>query len=217
MKRAKSASEPVTLSPCQIVAWNVENLRRANHWSQEEAARRLRPYLGYTMSRAAWSQMERSLKGNKIRRFDADELVAFARVFDKPVAYFFCVPAPHYQGRPVVVNGKPGQPKASVKSKPLSEKEMTALSGQAWAPGFDANTIETFKHLWLFAGESILLAWRDRVEKDPKSIDAIKSRSGSAKLLEELIEQVRQTIFSPSQEAGLTDSLLEASTRRSGR
>jgi hypothetical protein len=160
--------------------------------------------------------MERSLKGDKIRRFDADEIVAFARVFDKPVAYFFCVPESHYRERPIVVNGKSGQPNVSVKSRPLSGREMTAMSGRAWAPGLSANnTLEGYKHLWLFAGESILLAWRERVEKDPKSIDAIRSRSGSAKLLEELIEQVRQTIFSPSQETGLTDSLLEAFARRS--
>src|ERR1700730_11003343 len=70
MKRTKSASESVTLSPCQIVAWNLENLRRDKHWSQTEAAKRLKPHLGYAMSRAAWSKMERSLKGDQIRRFD---------------------------------------------------------------------------------------------------------------------------------------------------
>jgi hypothetical protein len=217
MKRAKSASEPVVLSPCQIVAWNLENLRRDKHWSQTEAAKRLKPYLGYEMSREAWSKMERSLKGVQIRRFDADEIVAFARVFDKPVAYFFCVPKSQsqYGYRPVVVNGKPGQPNASVKSKPLSEREMTALSAQAWLPGVDGNTLELLRQLWLLLGESYISALDESVEEDPERID--KVRGGSRKAMDELSERVRQRIFAPSTEANIVSGLLEAFTRRSTR
>lgn len=114
----------LVLSPCQIVAWNLERLRRARGWSQDQAAKELEPYLGYRLSRAAFSQAERSLDGGKIRRFDADEIVAFSRVFEVPVGCFFGPPAPHLKGKSVAVNGKPGNPEARVTSPPLSRDNM---------------------------------------------------------------------------------------------
>src|SRR5215469_2608165 len=100
------------LSPCQVVAWNLARIRQHKGWSQEEAARALEPYLGYRLSRAAFSRAEQSLAGKRIRRFDADEIVAFARVFEVPIVYFFGVPVPQLHLRPVVVNTKPGKPRA---------------------------------------------------------------------------------------------------------
>jgi hypothetical protein len=80
------------------------------------------------VSRAAFSQAERSIEdGRPIRRFDADEIVAFARVFEKPVGYFFAPPEPHFQTRLVTVNSKPGKPTAHVESRPLSRDEMVEL------------------------------------------------------------------------------------------
>lgn len=80
------------------------------------------------MSRAAFSQAERSLDGSKIRRFDADEIVAFSRVFEVPVGCFFGPPAPHLKGQSVAVNGKPGNPEARVTSPPLSRDNMLKLA-----------------------------------------------------------------------------------------
>jgi transcriptional regulator with XRE-family HTH domain len=120
--------EPVTLSPCQIIAWNLERARRARGWSQTEMAKRLEPYLGYRMSRAAVSKAERSLYGGPIRRFDADEIFALARIFNKPVGNFFVPPEPHFHGKPVVVNAKPGKPQSRVKSVPVSREEMLDLA-----------------------------------------------------------------------------------------
>jgi transcriptional regulator with XRE-family HTH domain len=125
MKRTRNSS---SLSPCQIVAWNLGRARRARGWSQEETARRLEPCLGYRLSRAALSQAERSIEGKRIRRFDADEIVAFARVFELPVSYFFIPPASPFRGRPVEVNGKPSDPRASVTSEPLTYDEMLNLA-----------------------------------------------------------------------------------------
>lgn len=122
MKRKQLGT--LVLSPCQIVAWNLERLRRARGWSQDRAAKELEPYLGYRLSRAAFSQAERSLDGGKIRRFDADEIVAFSRVFEVPVGCFFGPPAPHLKGKSVAVNGKPGNPEARVTSPPLSRDNM---------------------------------------------------------------------------------------------
>jgi hypothetical protein len=116
------------LSPDQIVAWNLERIRRERGWSQTEAGHALAPYFGYRLSRAAFSQAERSLYSGKIRRFDADEIVALCRAFEVPVPYFFGPPAPHFRGKPVMVNGKPGNPRAQIDSPPLSRDDMLALA-----------------------------------------------------------------------------------------
>ena len=126
MKRKQLGT--LVLSPCQIVAWTLERLRRARGWSQDQAAKELEPYLGYRLSRAAFSQAERSLDGGKIRRFDADEIVAFSRVFEVPVACFFGPPAPHLRGKSVAVNGKPGNPEARVTAPPLSRDNLLTLA-----------------------------------------------------------------------------------------
>jgi hypothetical protein len=126
MKRKKLGTS--ILSPCQIVAWNLERVRRTRGWSQEQAAKVLEPYLGYRLSRAAFSQAERSLHGGKIRRFDADEIVAFARAFEVAIPYFFGPPEPHFRGKFVAVNGKPGNPKARVTSPVLNREQMLTLA-----------------------------------------------------------------------------------------
>ena len=116
------------MSPCQIVAWNLERIRRTRGWSQDEAAHQLEPLLGYQMSRAAFSKAERCAYRGQIRRFDADEIVAFARVFEVPIAYFFGPPEPHFRGKPVVVNSKPGRPGARIAAPPLTRQDMLGLA-----------------------------------------------------------------------------------------
>jgi len=115
------------LSPCQIIAWNLGRARRSRGWTQEEAAEKLEPYLGYRLSRAAWSQAERCLYG-KLRRFDADEIVAFARAFEVPVSYFFAPSQAHFLGKIVMVNGRPGNPRARVTSTPITRQHMLMLA-----------------------------------------------------------------------------------------
>jgi transcriptional regulator with XRE-family HTH domain len=130
----KPTPKPVTLSPCQIIAWNFERARRARGWSQTEMAKRLEPYLGYRMSRAAVSKAERSLWSGPIRRFDADEIFALARIFNTPVGDFFVPPDPRFNGKQIMVNGKPGDPKARVTSKPLSRAEVTEFAFHVIGP-----------------------------------------------------------------------------------
>lgn len=117
-----------TLSPCQIVAWKLEKIRSLRGLSQDKAAAKLEPYLGRRMSRAAFSQAERCLDKGRIRRFDADEIVAFARAFQVRIPYFFCPAGPHLHGKRVTVNGKPGDRKARVSSLALSVHQMTMLA-----------------------------------------------------------------------------------------
>lgn len=98
-KRPKKAAEseiPVYfgLTPNQVVAFNLAQARALRHWTQEQAAQALEPYLGRRWSKATFSAAERSIESDRVRQFDADEIVAFARAFDLPVSYFFLPPPP---------------------------------------------------------------------------------------------------------------------------
>jgi transcriptional regulator with XRE-family HTH domain len=82
------------LTANQIVASNLWWARETRHWTQEEAAERLSVYLGVRWSKASYSAAERSrFRRDRIRHFTADELLAFATVFEEPVQYFF---VPHW-------------------------------------------------------------------------------------------------------------------------
>jgi transcriptional regulator with XRE-family HTH domain len=93
-------SEPWDLSPNQVVAYNLGRAREARGWSQEEAGRRLEPFLGTPWSKATFSQAERSVDPGRSRGFSADEIVAFARCFGYPVTWFFLPPPPGTAGMP---------------------------------------------------------------------------------------------------------------------
>ncbi len=106
-RRPRVPPEPETaalywsLSPNQIVAYNLTQARFERQWTQDEAAEALEPYLGALWSRAVWSAAERSVDGSRVRLFTADDIVAFARGFDLPITYFFLPPPPWVDGRPV--------------------------------------------------------------------------------------------------------------------
>jgi transcriptional regulator with XRE-family HTH domain len=78
----------------QVVAFNVRRARiELREWSQAEACKRLGKAMGtrpWTV--AAWSAMERSVDGNRIRLIDADLLVGLARAFNVPLIWFFLPP-----------------------------------------------------------------------------------------------------------------------------
>jgi len=91
-------------TPNQIVAYNLMRARKLRGLSQEEAAERLAPFLGARWSKATFSAAERTyFRSERQRRFDPDEIVAFARAFDLPVGWFFLPPDPSAEGRPVLV------------------------------------------------------------------------------------------------------------------
>ena len=89
------------MDPNQVVAYNLARARQLRGWTQDEAAAALEPYLGVRWSNASWSQAERSVGGKFVRRFDADEIVAFARAFELPVTWFFLPPPAWKDGSPV--------------------------------------------------------------------------------------------------------------------
>jgi hypothetical protein len=82
------------LTPNQVVAYNLAQARLHKGWTQEQACEALEPHLGARWSKANYSAAERSVDGSRIRQFDADEIVAFARAFDLPVTWFFLPPPP---------------------------------------------------------------------------------------------------------------------------
>jgi hypothetical protein len=96
-KRAAASDEvPLYfgLTPNQVVAYNLAQARLEKGWTQDQACEALEPYLGSRWSKANYSAAERSVDGNRVRQFDADEIVAFARAFDLPVTWFFMPPPP---------------------------------------------------------------------------------------------------------------------------
>ncbi|HEY9558946.1 MAG TPA: helix-turn-helix transcriptional regulator [Acidimicrobiales bacterium] len=82
------------LTPNQVVAYNLAQARALKGWTQDQAAEALEPHLGARWSSASYSAAERSVDGNRIRNFDADEIVAFARAFELPITWFFLPPPP---------------------------------------------------------------------------------------------------------------------------
>jgi hypothetical protein len=82
------------LTPNQVVAYNLAQARLLKGWTQDQASEALEPFLGSRWSKANYSAAERSVDGARIRNFDADEIVAFARAFELPVTWFFLPPPP---------------------------------------------------------------------------------------------------------------------------
>jgi len=76
------------------VAYNLAQARLRKGWTQDQACGALEPHIGSRWSKANYSAAERSVDGSRIRQFDADEIVAFARTFDVPVTWFFLPPPP---------------------------------------------------------------------------------------------------------------------------
>jgi transcriptional regulator with XRE-family HTH domain len=76
----------------QLVAYNLRRARERLGLTQELAAQRLEPWLGKRWSVASFSDAERSAEKGRTREFDANDLLAFARAFERPIAWFFTPP-----------------------------------------------------------------------------------------------------------------------------
>jgi transcriptional regulator with XRE-family HTH domain len=81
-----------TWTPNQVVAANLNRLRQRRGLTQAEAARKLSEVAGKPWTEAMMAHAERSVTGNRIREFTADDLVTMARAFDVPVLYFLTPP-----------------------------------------------------------------------------------------------------------------------------
>jgi hypothetical protein len=77
----------------QLVAYNLRRAREEARLTQGQASRLLEPYLGRRWSSASFSVAERSAdEGTRRREFNANELLALARAFEKPVVWFLTPP-----------------------------------------------------------------------------------------------------------------------------
>ena len=86
-----------TMTPNQIVAYNVAKARSLRGWTQEQAADALAPYLGAKLSGPSFSALERSAWNvDRIKQFSADDLLALSRGFDLPIGFFFTPPTPAF-------------------------------------------------------------------------------------------------------------------------
>lgn len=79
------------MSPNQVVAWNIWSERKARGWSQQDVSARLARY-GIAWENPATYYAVEASRHKPTRRFSADELLALAQVFDKPVTAFLTPP-----------------------------------------------------------------------------------------------------------------------------
>jgi hypothetical protein len=77
----------------QVVAYNLRRARTERGWTQEQAAVVIEDYLGERWQKASFSVAERSaVDTTRTRKFDANDIVAIAAAFQKPLAWFFRLP-----------------------------------------------------------------------------------------------------------------------------
>jgi hypothetical protein len=120
--------EKTQLTGNQVVAYNLFLARVVRGWTQEEAAEQLEPYLGELWTKATFSAAERSVAGRRIRHFDADEILAFAQAFDRPVSWFFTPPMPEDPLRrlPTIAPPKDAHEGQLVDASTLTRRSMGA-------------------------------------------------------------------------------------------
>lgn len=78
------------MSAAHNISRNVRRLRRARHWTQEEAAERFsRIFGGSPVSKVTWSAGERAPETNRPKSWTANEVAALAVLFGVPVGDLF--------------------------------------------------------------------------------------------------------------------------------
>ncbi|MHB8669507.1 MAG: helix-turn-helix domain-containing protein [Acidimicrobiales bacterium] len=98
----------IGLTANQIVAYNLTQARLWRNLTQEQSAEAIEPFLGVRWSKASVSQAERSVDGNFVRNFSADEIAAFAQAFELPITWFFMPPPPQVAAGNVVLVNRDG-------------------------------------------------------------------------------------------------------------
>jgi transcriptional regulator with XRE-family HTH domain len=85
-------NKQVELTMNEVVARNMREARRERGWTLDETGKRLEESTGKRWSKATLSAAERST-GGRVRRFDADDLLALVVVFGMPLSRFMSPPA----------------------------------------------------------------------------------------------------------------------------
>lgn len=118
------------LTPNQLVAYNLTKVQQLRGFTQEEAAGLLAPFLGTRWSKATFSAAERSVDGQRVRQFTADDMIAFAQAFGVPVMWFLLPPDPEDE-LPRAPTPKDGTPYLSLlyrKSDEVKERLVSLFS-----------------------------------------------------------------------------------------
>lgn len=120
-----AAAPPIAYTFNQVVAYNLMRARRASGWTQEECAEELTRATGKQWTNATLSAAERSWKTGRIKEFNANELMAFAVIFEKPVASFLIPIPPDEKAlhRYVTRRVAGGDPALDREAKPQSSNE----------------------------------------------------------------------------------------------
>jgi hypothetical protein len=150
MRRRGSDEERVpTLTPNQVVAYNLPRARLVRGWTQDQAAEALEPYLGSKWSVANFSAIERSVDGGRIRQFTADELFAFSRAFRLPIGFFLTPPVddPRTYGIATPDSGRDGLDPMELLDAVLGTDETmevweNELALYGWAAGRRARIVD---------------------------------------------------------------------------
>jgi len=129
--------EPATyggLTASQVVAYNLAQARSIRGWTQEEACAALEPFVGRRWSKATYSAAERSMDGIRVRQFDGDEILAFARAFKLPLGWFFMPPAPQDVA---ALGGRPDRALPTLADLVFGDAEARAWIDLRWGAWLD--------------------------------------------------------------------------------
>ena len=161
------------LSPNQIVAYNVERLRRERGWTAVETARRWGALLGRKISLASYSAMERSVEGRRIKSFDADEIFSLARLFGVRVWFLF-IPPINFRLHPVRV-----RPKGAPVSQSLARTAAEAL------------VVETPENIF---ADMAAFAAGERMEPEPANSSLSLSDPIDVAVLQLVVQMMKQPL-----------------------
>lgn len=180
------------LTPNQVIAMNLFVARAKRGLTQEDVGERLERYLGTKWSKASVSAAERSaMHGHRQRNFSADEIVALARVFELPIAWFFIPPTRgHAVGRlplvqtPDVGEGKGYPPSVAVEWTLLNAEDLMERLAEVVADTPDELTPEWQQHVKgaVHAARDVAIheavhdldVWRDELRRLADQLDKAK-------------------------------------------
>src|SRR5947207_13669401 len=87
LRRQGAEAQKRLLSMNGLVGWNLAAARALRGLTQETLGARLEAITGRKWSKATISALERSADGERVRQFDADDIVALARALDVSVLF----------------------------------------------------------------------------------------------------------------------------------
>jgi transcriptional regulator with XRE-family HTH domain len=76
----------------RVISYNLRRARSEHRWTQEQAAERLHQELGGGWKMRTTLSNAEAYNGDRVRRFDPEEIFVFSVVFDRPISWFFVPP-----------------------------------------------------------------------------------------------------------------------------